>query len=179
MGNGQNAGKRTGGGKGFFKLCFVSLLLLGAALAYLGWLEHTKARSSSQMRLLLTPIEKDTNYTFSKAKILPYAKPVIYLYPEVETEVTVRLEYTGRLTCTYPQPDPDGAWRVTAKPDGTLTDSQGWEYSYLFWEGESDGTPPDFSRGFVVKGSDTAAFLREKLAYMGLTPREYNEFIVY
>ena len=38
---------------------------------------------------------------------------------------------------------------------------------------------PDFSRGFVVRGSDTAAFLREKLAYMGLTPREYNEFIVY
>ena len=107
------------------------------------------------------------------------SKPVIYLYPEVETEVTVRLDYQGRLTCTYPAPDPDGAWRVTARPDGTLTDRQGREYSYLFWEGASDGNPPDFSRGFVVKGSDTAAFLREKLAYMGLTPREYNEFIVY
>ena len=107
------------------------------------------------------------------------SKPVIYLYPEAETEVTVRLEYKGRLTCTYPAPDPDGAWRVTARPDGTLTDKQGREYSYLFWEGASDGNPPDFSRGFVVKGSDTAAFLREKLAYMGLTPREYNEFIVY
>ena len=107
------------------------------------------------------------------------SKPVIYLYPEAETEVTVRLEYKGRLTCTYPAPDPDGAWRVTARPDGTLTDNQGREYSYLFWEGASDGNPPDFSRGFVVRGSDTAAFLREKLAYMGLTPREYNEFIVY
>ena len=107
------------------------------------------------------------------------AKPVIYLYPEAETEVTVRLEYKGRLTCTYPAPDPDGAWRVTARPDGTLTDRQGREYSYLFWEGASDETLPDFSRGFVVRGSDTAAFLREKLAYMGLTPREYNEFIVY
>ena len=31
------------------------------------------------------------------------------------------------------------------------------------------------SEGFVVK---TAAFLQEKLAFMGLTPREYNEFIV-
>ncbi len=107
------------------------------------------------------------------------SKPVIYLYPEAETDVTVRLEYQGRLTCTYPTPDPDGAWRVTARPDGTLTDKQGREYSYLFWEGASDGTPPDFSKGFVVRGSDTAAFLREKLAYMGLTPREYNEFIVY
>ena len=106
-------------------------------------------------------------------------KPVLYLYPEAETEVTVRLDYKGRLTCTYPAPDPDGAWHVTARPDGTLTDKQGREYSYLFWEGASDGAPPDFSRGFVVRGSDTAAFLREKLAYMGLTPREYNEFIVY
>ena len=31
----------------------------------------------------------------------------------------------------------------------------------------------------MVKGSDAAGFLREKLAYMGLEPREYNEFIVY
>ena len=28
------------------------------------------------------------------------AKPVIYLYPEKETEVTVRLSYDGELTCT-------------------------------------------------------------------------------
>ena len=59
------------------------------------------------------------------------SKPVIYLYPEAETEVTVRLEYKGRLTCTYPAPDPDCTWRVTARPDGTLTDRQGREYSYL------------------------------------------------
>lgn len=35
------------------------------------------------------------------------------------------------------------------------------------------------SKGFVVKGEDTAAFLQEKLALLGLTPKEYNEFIVY
>ena len=63
----------------------------------------------------------------SETKIPPYSKPAIYLYPEAETEVSVRLEYQGRLTCTYPAPDPDGAWRVTARPDGTLTDRQGRE----------------------------------------------------
>jgi hypothetical protein len=31
----------------------------------------------------------------------------------------------------------------------------------------------------VVLGSETRAFLQEKLAEIGLTPREYNEFIVY
>lgn len=30
------------------------------------------------------------------------AKPVIYLYPEEETAVTVKLDYAGALTCTYP-----------------------------------------------------------------------------
>ena len=51
-------------------------------------------------------------------------KPVIYLYPEAETDVTVRLDYAGDLTCTYPAYD--GAWRVAAAPDGTLTDEKGF-----------------------------------------------------
>ncbi|MCM1335170.1 MAG: hypothetical protein NC084_02640 [Bacteroides sp.] len=104
------------------------------------------------------------------------AKPVIYLYPEEETKVEVKLDYRGRLTVTYPEYK-DG-WRVVARPDGTLTDEDGNEYSYLFWEGDSNEAY-DLSEGFCIKGEDTAAFLREKLALLGLTPREYNEFIVY
>lgn len=104
------------------------------------------------------------------------AKPVIYLYPEQETKVDVRLDYDGRLTVTYPEYR--NGWRVTAKPDGTLTDADGNEYSYLFWEGVSD-TAYDFREGFCVQGCDTAEFLREKLSLLGLTPQEYNELIVY
>lgn len=103
-------------------------------------------------------------------------KPVIYLYPETETEVDVKLYYDGELTVTYPSYE-DG-WSVTAKPDGTLYDENGNEYSYLFWEGKSD-TEYDLSEGFCVKGGDTVEFLREKLSYLGLTPKEYNEFIVF
>ena len=104
------------------------------------------------------------------------AKPVIYLYPEQETTVSVSLDYAGTLTATYPAYE-DG-WTVTAEPDGTLYDENGDEYSYLFCEGENN-TDYDFSKGFCVAGADTADFLREKLAEIGLTPREYNEFIVY
>lgn len=104
------------------------------------------------------------------------AKPVIYLYPEEQTEVSVTLDYDGELTTTYPAYE--GGWQVTAYPDGTLLDKDGNEYSYLFWEGVSD-TAYDFSKGFCVAGADTADFLRETLAAIGLTPREYNEFIVY
>ena len=31
----------------------------------------------------------------------------------------------------------------------------------------------------MIKGSETEAFLREKLAFMGLTSREYNDFITF
>ena len=103
-------------------------------------------------------------------------KPVIYLYPETETRVTVKLDLSGELTCTYP--DYDGGWTVTAAPDGTLTDEHGRTYNYLYWEGEvANGF--DFSKGFCVAGSDTAAFLEDALDRLGLTRREANEFLVY
>ena len=97
------------------------------------------------------------------------AKPVIYLYPEQETTVSVSLDYAGTLTATYPAYE--NGWHVIAEPDGTLYDENGDEYSYLFWEGENN-TDYDFSTGFCVAGADTADFLREKLAEIGLTPRD-------
>ena len=108
----------------------------------------------------------------------PYVayKPVIYLYPEKETDVSVELTLDGRLTCTYPKYS-DG-WVVTAAPDGTLTDKNGRTYNYLYWEGETYAKY-DMSKGFCVKGKDTAAFLEGVLEQLGLTRREANEFIVY
>ncbi len=103
-------------------------------------------------------------------------KPVIYLYPEQTTDVKVTLQTDGGLTCTYPKYD--NGWYVTATPDGTLTDKDGKEYNYLYWEGDTYADF-DFSQGFCVKGEDTAAFLEDALKKLGLTRREANEFIVY
>ena len=114
-----------------------------------------------------------SNYEFDP---IYYDKPVIYLYPEKETEVSVRLTLDGRLTCTYPEYG-DG-WKVTARPDGTLTDESGQSYNYLYWEGETEAQY-DLSRGFSVRGEDTAAFLEDALSKLGLDRREANEFIVY
>ena len=94
-----------------------------------------------------------------------------------KTDIDVTLDFNGTLSFTYPEYK--GIWRITAYPDGTVYDRDtGLEYSYLFWEGISN-VEYDMSSGFVVKGEDTAEFLRTTLAEMGLTPREYNEFIVY
>jgi len=59
-----------------------------------------------------------------------------------------------------------------------INKDDGREYSYLYWEGIGESSW-DMSKGFVVKGTDTIQFLQEKLEYMGLTPKELNEFIVY
>ena len=103
-------------------------------------------------------------------------KPVIYLYPEEETKVSVNLTLDGKLTCTYPEYS--NGWNVTASTDGTLTDESGQTYNYLYWEGESK-TQYDFSEGFCVKGEDTAKFLEDALSKLGLNRKEANEFIVY
>ena len=104
------------------------------------------------------------------------AKPVIYLYPQQECTVQVQFETNGHLACTYPAYR-DG-WCVTASPDGTLTDREGRTYNYLYWEGESHADY-DLSCGFCIPGSQTAAFLEDALAKLGLTRREANGFIVY
>lgn len=103
-------------------------------------------------------------------------KPVIYLYPEKETAVSVKLDLSGKLTCTYPAYN--NGWQVTAAPDGTLTDANGQLYNYLYWEGETNARL-DLSEGFCVKGADTATFLEQALEALGLNRREANEFIVY
>ena len=106
-------------------------------------------------------------------------KPVIYLYPEEETDVHVELELTeAELSTTYPKYR--NGWDVTASPDGTLLNkTDGTHHKYLFWDAVNCRTRFDLSKGYCVAGGDTEAFLREKLTYMGLTEQEMNEFIVY
>ena len=107
-----------------------------------------------------------------------YDKPIIYLYPETDTVCSVRLELNGEFTCTYPDYGKDGWQNFTAKPDGTLVFEDGREYYALYWEGKVNAVF-DTSRGFCVKGGDTAAFLSDALPKLGLSAKEANEFIIY
>ena len=106
------------------------------------------------------------------------AAPVIYLYPDKETAVNVRLSLNGDLTTSYPDYESGSGWSVTALPDGTLIGKNGRKYPFLFWEGEVT-IKPDLSQGFCVKGSDTAMFLEKSLKQSGLTDTEADAFIMY
>ena len=105
------------------------------------------------------------------------AKPIIYIYPQEETEVSVKVGYPENLTCTYPKYE-DG-WDVIASTDGNLKDVKTGRNLYaLYWEGlrTKEGNIED---GFVVKRENVASFLEEKLEILGLNEREAEEFIVY
>lgn len=104
-------------------------------------------------------------------------KPIIYLYPVEDTEITVKLGKPNNLTVTYPVYN--NGWTVIAKPDGTLIDKNtGRELYSLYWEGKHT-EPINMNEGFVVKGEDSVKFLEEKLAILGLNNKEAEEFIIY
>lgn len=147
------------------KIKKILLCIVGAAAA--AWVLY--------QFIVLISLDPDKLTTRSNSHDLA-AKPVIYLYPESETEVTVTLDLKGGFTSTWP-PYEDG-WTVTALPDSTLVDENGEEYYCLFWEGELNYAS-DYSEGFCVPGEETGEFLRDILSEMGLTPREYNEMILY
>lgn len=125
-------------------------------------------------------IKEHSNCT-AEVKLIPaiahVLKPVIYLYPTNKQTINIKLNYAGSLTHTYPK-YPAKGWNVIAEPNGTLWDESNQEYYALFWEGNpTKKIIPQ--NGFVVSGAETAAFLEEKLAYLGLNRREANEFIMY
>ena len=148
--------------------------------------ENKRKTEDNTQILKITPmiednnLEEDTNCeeNTSSEDVMSaqFTKPVIYLYPQEELKVSVELDFDGELTFTYPEYKKN--WQVKAEPDGSLTTLDGKEYSYLFWEGNSE-YQWELEEGFVVEGSKTVEFLQCKLKEIGLTEKEYNEFIVY
>lgn len=105
-------------------------------------------------------------------------KPIIYLYPIKETEISVKLLKEESLTCSYPKYN--SKWYVLANPNGDLKDLYTSRYLYsLYYENKSNIKFDMRRDGFIVKSEDVATFLEEKLSILGLNEREAEEFIIY
>lgn len=105
-------------------------------------------------------------------------KPIIYLYPTEDIEISVELLKDENLTCSYPKYK--DKWNVLAQPNGNLKDLTTDRQLYaLYYESENSIDFKVENDGFVIKGEDTAEFLEEKLAILGLNERESEEFIIY
>ena len=105
-------------------------------------------------------------------------KPIIYLYPTMQTKVSIKLLNADKVTCSYPKYK--DKWNILAHPNGNLVDlSTGRNLYSLYYESESLENFGIFKEGFLVKGEDSIKFLEEKLEILGLTERESEEFIIY
>lgn len=115
---------------------------------------------------------------FQNNKFIPQAecgKPVIYLYPQTATKVSVKLDPQGGFTAS--EPAYHNGWSVMARPDGQLTEvKSGTVYPYLFWEGRG-AVYQQPKKGFVVTINQVEGFLREKLTALGLNEKERADFI--
>ncbi|MFN6085693.1 MAG: hypothetical protein ACK476_12310, partial [Fluviicola sp.] len=98
----------------------------------------------------------------SKIPVNVCYKPVIYLYPKIQTDVAVSLTPKGKLTFTYPKYQ--DIWKVNATPEGKLTVNN-QIVNYLFWESEFNLKTDErtFSEGYIVNGSNSLEFLDEQL----------------
>ncbi len=105
-------------------------------------------------------------------------KPIIYLYPIEDTQVSVKLKYNDNITVSYPKYS--RGWNVLAKTNGTIIDLVTNKNLYaLYYESKNTVDFEIEKDGFVVKGENVATFLEEKLAILGLNERETEEFIIY
>ncbi|CAM4086795.1 MULTISPECIES: TonB-dependent receptor plug domain-containing protein [Flavobacterium] len=114
----------------------------------------------------------------SNDKPILLKKPVIYLYPTQETEITLQFEFKGELLTTFPKYE--GNWKVIAAPNGQLFDTKTKRnYSSLFWDGAIDlpNEHYQYTDGFVVEKENLTDFFIEKLEHIGLNNQETNEFI--
>ena len=106
------------------------------------------------------------------------AKPIIYLYPEKDKEVSVKLGYKDKITVSYPKYTT--GWKVLAKNNGDLKDLNTNKNLYsLYYESEAVYNFKIEKDGFIIKGENVAEFLENKLSILGLTDREKEEFIIY
>lgn len=122
------------------------------------------------------------NYGDAKGSILSQGayKPIIYLYPENEIQLNVKLGYPELATCLYPEYDVKSGWNVLAKPNGDLIDLNTNRNLYaLYYESKNKKEYNVTDEGFVVSREDTVKFLEEKLEILGLNDREAEEFIIY
>lgn len=105
-------------------------------------------------------------------------KPVIYVYPETETNIELSVDIKDTPLFLYPKYE--GSWKFTATPTGELIFDHG-TYDYLFWESTREIVLPQITslKGFVVKGEDIVSFLEDKLTQAGLNSKEQADFITY
>lgn len=130
-----------------------------------------------------TKVVQDNALVAEKPVIYIYDKTnesVGYTYQEDKAKTLTLMLSNGKIGSTYPKISDTKSWTVTPYADGTLVDKDSKKYDYIFWDGEmADVSNIDVTKGYSVRGDETAQFLEQKLAEYGLNEHEINDFITY
>jgi hypothetical protein len=114
---------------------------------------------------------------FTHGKYGPQAecgKPVVYVYPEVTTDVTVKVD--AYVTKSEPEYNPSEGWKATAHPDGTLVVG-GVEYENLFWDGYGNGLYNKPDAGVIVPTDTALEVMADNLRTIGFIETEIEDFV--
>lgn len=137
--------------------------------------EQNKSVDKNQLQLEYFLFNKDTPVATSSGWWTPECKPAIYLYPEEETQVHVKVHPKGFLTYTDPLYPQDG-WVTTAFPDGRLF-YEGKEYPYLYYESKIlDRYVTKPTEGYVVSYGQLSTLYESLLPQLGLNEQETKDF---
>lgn len=157
-----------------------------AKIIYDTWYSGSERKPSIQEMITQEPVPffywKDAFgrwVRYNNSSLMPVVecgKPVIYLYPEMKTDIRVTLPKFINVTVSEPT-YPKNGWMVTANPNGDLVShADGKTYESLFWEGTGVGYQAP-STGFVVKRENVGSFFASTLPKYGLNQKESQEFM--
>lgn len=132
----------------------------------------SEGTSTENNQVVTTPVTSGSGHS---ADDMLWGKPVIYLYPEEEQDILVKVKLKGGFTETIPAYN-DG-WLVRADSESNIYNyADGEVYPYLFWEGRAYDIEMG-DKGFVVAREDVRKFFIDSLSKLGLIQKEYDEFI--
>lgn len=113
----------------------------------------------------------------------PACKPAIYLYPEKETEISVKVKPEGFITKSIPEYGENG-WNIIAEPNGIIkpiTDNRQLltKYPYLYYEASIKNVTVPKDRGWTRKREELPSFFAATLPKLGLNEKEQKDFLDY
>lgn len=166
------------------RIIILTVIVSLGIIYYIGGFFYRDHCNNRQVILVRDGIE-ETNFGLCKLAdyIYPHEeskqwKPIIYLYPEHDEIINVKLGYPKSITTSYPKYN--NGWNVKASPNGDLVDLKTNKKLYsLYYENIANYNFQVKEDGFVIKGKDASNFLEEKLPLLGLNEKETEEFIIY
>ncbi len=101
-------------------------------------------------------------------------KPNIYIYPEQEMELSVRIDFPMGGSIITSLPEYGNGWEIAIKPGGLINN----QFNYLFYE----STQPDIwqqNKGWIIQKTNLETFFRKNMTNYGFYGQEINDFIDY